>query len=197
MELEQLADDVAQEIESTGRTYFQVESTYWGNEGFGVWTEEFTGDLAVETDDGIKFENVRTLGGTTVGDGWLPKSKVVRQLTGPEPEDHMLVTEDGIQTEYVGASEGDYQISKTDYYQGRYKQYPKYVVSFDYDEDMKENLKRKGDDDWWGAYHVAANFDSQDNFKNWTVDADIDVIEFAQRLAEPGYSVTVKGEFIQ
>lgn len=197
MELDELQETVAQELEQTGRTYFQVESTYWGNEAFGSWTEEFTGELAVETEKGVKFEEVRTLGGTALGQGWLPKSKVVKQVTGPEPQDHVLVTGDGIQSEGVPASEGDYQISKTDYYQGRYKRHPKLVVDFEYDSDMKENLKRPDEDSWWNRFHPSANFDAQDNFKNWTIDADINVVEFAQELAEGGYSVTIREEFIE
>lgn len=189
-------EEVQDRIMQTGGTYFVLESTWWGNEKFGTWTERFTGQIETETDDAVLVEDVRTIGGSRVGSGWLPKSKIDRRVDAPEPENHVIFNGEPNNATMGKASEADYQISDTTYYRGRHRDYLKYVVDFEYDEGLKENFKREDEDQWWDRFHPSANFED-DEFQCWTIDGDISLDVFARELAGDEYTVAVREDLLQ
>jgi len=81
--LEQIAD-------STGFDVVRLESSWWGNEKFGTWTDTVVGLVDVETEDAIHMtvaedaSPAASEGFISVADVWLPRSKI--QVVRGDPE---------------------------------------------------------------------------------------------------------------
>lgn len=60
---QEAANFVLKYLEHHGGTLYVLESTYWGSEALGEWIEMFIADPSIETDDGIRVQDVTKVSG--------------------------------------------------------------------------------------------------------------------------------------
>lgn len=181
-----LSEDAADRISGTqetanetGASYLLFESSYWGKEAIGRWTEAVWAVIDFSTDDAYhiayadsgNFGRWKTASEMSAVDGWVPKSKVDKMVS---PE---MVTRDA-----EGEAKGEVSIGPV-----KKSRYGDKAMLLGDTYDAFKGDEVADDINWEEAHHT---YDGD----TWVCDAD-SISTVARALSEAGYSVSVPKDY--
>lgn len=129
--------------------YDSLDATYWASE-----LQNAKNQLGA-------LKEVKRQGGK-LGEGWIPKSKVVAEWQGEEPEDFVIFTGEG--QKQGTKDDAEVVIESTTMVSSRYNRYTKLAIDIPYREDM--DPKEYFD---WDEHHFQAKYNG-DDFECWASD---------------------------
>lgn len=191
--------------EETGKSLITLESTYWGNQAFGIWDDMFFADVEHITHDddgnekGMLLANVETTDGKPLGKDWIPASKCVDRRDFEGKENMVAFNAEGAK-EPCTRNDYEARIEGTTSVFTKYRTYQKLQVDLPYmdptpPKQMTETVFDGDNDLMWETYHFSAKYEN-DEFQCWTADMD-DVRAFAADLAQAiDQPVAVTEEFL-
>lgn len=140
-----------------------------------------------EAETEIRAFGQRLRRGGSLGGGWLPKSKVIHQVSREGPAEFVVFTEDGETDQRVHKDDAEVTIYDTIVKRTRTAQYTNLAIDIPYDPDFspKEDIEELT----WDDHKFTAHYDHTDTFVCWV--ADTMPREVASILAEHYESVAV------